>query len=304
MNAPGNEITFVIATKDRPKELQQTLQSIAEQTVKPYEVVVVDGGEKGVENICKNIPGLKIKYLTFTPPSAAAQRNFGIKTAAKDCDLIGILDDDIVLKKGAVESMLVYWEHAGGNIGGAAFNLLNHPDIYAERFKSWDITERLGLYSKTGGKVLHSGFQSLIGVAHKDKFVDWVPSTAVVYIKKVFDEFLFDEWYKGYSYLEDLDFSYSVGKKYKLAVVADAGYYHYPAPSGRGSGYEFGVREVVNRIYFVRKHKELSLFKCFLALKIRQMMSLWIFVKEGKFYFLSRAFGNSVGFLKLILQRN
>ena len=302
MNEKTNIICFVIATKDRPKELRKTLKSLSEQTIKPYEVVVVDGGEKRVENICKNIQRLNIRYLNHRPPSASIQRNIGIGIVNKDCDFIGILDDDIVLKEKAVEFMMAFWKTADKNVGGAAFNLMNHPAIYAEKYKTMRVTEKLGLYSKKGGKVTDAGFQTLIGNVKRNKFVDWLPSTAVIYSKRVFEDFLFDEWYKGYSYLEDLDFSYLVGKKYKLAVVADAGYFHYPAPWGRGSGYEFGVREVLNRIYFIKKHKELSILKCFMALKIRQFMSIWLFLKEKKFYFLSRAFGNSVGFVKSIIQ--
>ncbi len=293
-------IAFVIATKDRPEELRLLLQSLNNQSVFPSEVVIVDGGGKRLGSEFKDFKNLDIKYIQMKPPSATKQRNMGIKAVDENCSFIGILDDDIILEERAVENMMDFWKKADKRIGGAAFNLLNHPELYAEKFKSLGITEKLGLYSKTGGNVLASGFQSLIGTLNESKFVNWLPSTAVVWRKKVFEEFLFDEWYKGYSYLEDLDFSYEVGKKYKLAVVADAGYYHYPASGGRGSGYEFGVREVLNRIHFVNKHSELSLFKCFMALKVRQFMSLWLFIKKRNFYFLSRAFGNSVGFIKTI----
>jgi glycosyltransferase involved in cell wall biosynthesis len=297
-----NRLCFVIATKDRPIKLRNMLKSLVQQTRKPDKVVVVDGGDKLPTKIGDECKNLNIKYIRVYPPSATRQRNMGIKSLDKNCDFIGILDDDIILEEKSVENIMEFWRKIDKDVGGAAFNLMNHTNLYAEKFKSLDITKKLGLYSKTGGKVLPSGFQSLIGRVKKNTFVDWLPSTAVIWRKKVFNNFLFDEWYKGYSYLEDLDFSYAVGKKYKLAVVADAGYYHYPAPSGRGSGYEFGVREVVNRFHFVRKHGELSIFKCFIGLKIRQIMSLWIFIKERKFYFLSRAFGNSVGFFKALFQ--
>ena len=302
MNTECSRICIVIPTKDRPEKLRTVLLSLASQTQKPYKVVIVDGSEKNTVDFLDNFNKLKIKYIKLRPPSATRQRNVGIKAVSKDCDFIGLIDDDVVLEERAIERMMGFWKNADGNVGGAAFNLMNHPEIYAETFKSMRITEKMGLYSKKSGKVTAAGFQTLIGKAKETVFVDWFSSEASVWRKHIFKSYGFDEWFKGYSYLEDLDFSYSVGKKYKLAVVADAGCYHFPASGGRGSGFEFGVKEVFNRLYFVRKHEELSIMKCFLALKIRQLMSVWLFFKERKIYFLSRAFGNSVGLIKSIIQ--
>lgn len=297
----NNNINFVLvaATKDRPQKLKNLLESIQSQTLLPTEIIIVDGGDKSVDYISKDFKNLNIKYMQLRPPSGTKQRNLGIKSAVS-ADLIGIIDDDIVLEKKAIENMLLFWERAPQDLGGAAFNLMNHPNIFAESMKIHPISEKLGLYSKKRGAVLPSGFHTLIGKVEKIKFVDWLPSTAVVYRKKVFEEFLFDEWYKGYSYLEDLDFSYTVGKKYKLAVVPNARYYHFSAHGGRGNGFEFGEREVLNRFHFVRKHKELSSKKCFLALIFRKFISLWVFLKEKDVYFLNRALGNILGFIKIL----
>jgi len=302
MNTKHDKICIVIPTKDRPRKLRSVLQSLVSQTQKPYEVIIVDGSEKSTVDFLNDFNELRIKYLTLQPPSATRQRNFGIKSVSKDCNLIGLIDDDVALEERAIERMMAFWKTSDINVGGAAFNLMNHPEIYAEKFKSMRITEKLGLYSKTGGKVTAAGFHTLIGNVKRNEFVDWFSSGASVWKKHILESYAFDEWYTGYSYLEDLDFSYTVGKKYKLAVVADAGFFHYPASGGRGSGFEFGMKEVLNRLYFVKKHEELSVFKCFLALKIRQLISVWLFLKERKFYFLSRAFGNSVGFIKAIVQ--
>jgi len=302
MKKERHRICIVIPTKDRPEKLRTVLWSLANQTQKPYEVIIVDGSEKNTVGFLNDFDEFKISYMTLQPPSATRQRNLGIKAVSQDCDFVGLIDDDVVLEERAIECMMGFWKNADGNVGGAAFNVMNHPEIYAEKFKSMKITERLGLYSKKRGKVTAAGFQALIGKVKRNVFVDWLSSGASVWRKYIFESYGFDEWYTGYSYLEDLDFSYTVGKKYKLVVVADAGYYHYPAPGGRGSGYEFGMKEVLNRLYFIKKHKELSFLKCILALKVRQLMSVWLFFKERKIYFLSRAFGNSVGFIKSIIQ--
>ena len=38
------------------------------------------------------------------------------------------------------------------------------------------------------------------------------------------EEFKFDEWFTGNAFCDDVDYSYRVGKKYKLMVVKRKGY--------------------------------------------------------------------------------
>ena len=138
--------------------------------------------------------------------------------------------------------------------------------------------------------------------------MSWLHSCAVIYRRKVAEEFGFDDWYQGYSYLEDLDFSYQVGKKYKLAVVAGARFYHYPSPRGREDTYLFGKKEVVNRLHFVSKHRELSLFWCCRELSLfwccfallgRTFLSLAVGISKRDVGYFKRAWGNCVGFFSV-----
>jgi hypothetical protein len=134
-------------------------------------------------------------------------------------------------------------------------------------------------------------------------FVEWLPSGASVWRRGVFDSFRFDPWFDGYSYLEDLDFSYSVGKRYRLAIVAGAGFCHYPSASGRGAAYQFGKKEVQNRLYVVRKH-HLSLPRCYLGLFLRMLMTLGraAACRRTK-HCLGRAWGNCVAICQALLGR-
>jgi hypothetical protein len=129
--------------------------------------------------------------------------------------------------------------------------------------------------------------------------VQWLPSTAVVYRRQVLAENSFDEWYQGYSYLEDLDFSYALGKKHKLAVVPNARFKHYPSEKGRIDPYVFGKREVANRIHFVSKHSDLSLGRCLFALTIRGVLSVFLGLTRFEGKNLKRAWGNVVGLVSV-----
>jgi GT2 family glycosyltransferase len=292
-----NKIALVVATKDRPVELRNMLKSLEVQSYKIDQIIIVDGSEDPIEDVLKEFSTLSMNYIRCIPPSAAKQRNMGIKGVNPDITLIGFLDDDIVLEVYALEKMMEFWEKSSDNVGGAAFNMVNHPTLDASWLKSLPLTEKLGLYSKDRGKVLPSGFQTMIGLVSETTFVQWLPTTATVWRKEIFKKYQLDEWYKGYSYLEDLDFSYQIGKEYRLAVVADARYYHYPASTGRGNNYEFGKKEVTNRIYFVKKHKELSLFKCYLALILRMSISVSLAIRKFKVSYIERALGNIAGLL-------
>jgi len=291
------KISFVIATKDRPDELCRALQSIRHQSRRPDEIIIVDGGSVSIEDVINKFLELNIIYLKSTPPSASRQRNLGIHKVGSSIDLVGILDDDIVFETNAIEKMVSFWEQASSNLGGAAFNLVNHPGLSLGILKRLPFSKTLELYSSEPGVVLKSGFQTMIGYLNKNQFVKWLPSTACVYRKQVFRETCFDEWFSDYSYLEDLDISYTVGKKYLLAVVADANYYHLPATSSRLKAMEFGKREVKNRLYFVKKNKELSLAHCYLDLSLRLLMNLGLSVTSRRLYFAKRAWGNVLGLI-------
>jgi GT2 family glycosyltransferase len=296
MSDASVRMAFVVATKDRPREIDLLLRNLEAQTRRPDEVVVVDGGREPVASICSGIAGFPVRYIRVLPPSAARQRNAGLDAVERDTHYAGFFDDDIVLEKSALERMSRFWREADQRIGGASFNMLNHPVPDWPMLKLSPLAEALGVYSRRRGTVTAAGFQTMIGISRRTVFTDWLPSGACVWRREVFERFRFDEWYEGYSYLEDLDFSYRVGKTYRLAVVADAGYYHFPAAAGRGNGFEFGMREVLNRVHFVLKNPELSLPRCYLALAARTLMTLGAAARDGHpLHDLRRSWGNAVG---------
>ena len=97
--------------------------------------------------------------------------------------LVGFFDDDATLEPFAVERMMAFWREASPDIGGCAFNLVNPPRLRASLFKQSWIAEMLGLYSARSGAVMPSGWQTMIGTVRETAFVDWLPSTAVVWRK-------------------------------------------------------------------------------------------------------------------------
>ena len=286
-----HDISLIVATKDRPDDLRKLLESLRHQTARPSEIVVVDASLEPVESVLAEFPELTTHYFRHWPPSAAAQRNAGIRACGDAATLIGFADDDTTFEPQAFANMLAFWSNASPDLLGAAFNIRNYPPRRNGSLKYSSLTKRLGLYSPRPGSVSPSGWQTIIGELPEAQFVDWLPSTAVVFRREVFDHDVFDEFFDAYSYLVDLDFGYTLSRIGRLAVVANAGFRHFPSTSGRVSARTFGRYEVRNRLYFVRKHC-LSLSRCYLGLGIRLVMSVGSGLAHWNASLLMRAVGN------------
>ena len=288
---PTIDLAFVVATKDRRVDLCTLLESLAAQSRPVRQIVIVDASSEPVDSVVGEYPQLRITYLRHLPPSAATQRNVGVAAVEETIGLIGFFDDDIVLEPDAIEKMAAFWAEAPAEVGGASFNIMNPTPTGGRWLKRSRLCTALGLYRPHTGQVAPSGWQTVMDTVENTCCVDWLPTTAVVWRRDVFRKAHFDDFFEGYSYLEDLDFSFGLGKLYKLAVVSDARYRHYPSLRGRIDLYKFGRIELTNRLYFVRKHG-LSVLRCYLGLGIRLLLTLLDFCRGGKITSLQRACGN------------
>lgn len=319
------KLAVITPTKDRPQDIRKMLHSFMAQSHRPDQVIIVDSSSAPVSAVVDEFPALKINYKRWTEkPSAAGQRNGGIELLQNGIDLVCFFDDDQVLHPDAIEKMLAFWESevlatqgclaesmgvdnnetrrnvTSGDgsltpeekpLGAASFFDASWWDLRPSLLKKSKISEMLGLYTRKPGGVASSGWQSLYyGMVKGNNLdVEWLSSQAIVLKRPILDEFSFDEFFEGYSYLEDLDFSYSISRKYRMTVVADAKFDHFNSPAGRGSRVDFGKIEVRNRRYIVRKHG-LSMASYRLAMFVRFCMSL----RSGDY---ARARGNIRVFL-------
>lgn len=292
------KLAIVVATKDRPAEFERFLKSLNRQDAKEITLFVVESGGRVAEEILKREnPDFPYVYIYSEVSSSTYQRNLGIEKAKKNFEFIAFMDDDIVLYEDSLTKFFEL-EKKYQDVVGFSFTMVNHPPVFMERWKRSYFIRKLGLYSPEPGDIAPSGFQSMILLPEKPLYTKWLPTTCTIWRSFVFELFLFDEWFKGYGYLEDVDFSYTVYKNgYKLLVLPECKYEHLPGESGRGSGFEFGKREVFNRLYFVKKNRELSVYKAYLGLFVRTMISSVDFLKSRRKYDLMRALGNIYGIL-------
>ena len=291
-----HRVSIVVATKDRPSDLRRLLASLATQRRQPDQIVIVDASSQPQSGIVREFPVLRTDYIRHWPPSAAAQRNAGIRACDPSSTLIAFADDDTEFEPDAFAAMLRFWDSASDDVLGASFNIRNYRLSGTQRLKRGRIAAALGLYSARPGGVAPSGWQSITGQVSQTEFVEWLPSGAAVWRRDVLHQHVFDEYFDSYSYLEDLDLSYSIHRKGRLAIVSAAGYSHFPSLGGRVSSRHFGRVEVRNRLYFVRKH-HLSFFRCLLGMLIRFSLTIFAAVTTRDRNMLARAIGNIEGLL-------
>jgi GT2 family glycosyltransferase len=266
------------------------LASVAEQSCLPDQIIIVDGGEETVEDAVKEFPTLSIRYLRVYPPSLAKQRNAGMSAIDSSMTLAGYLDDDLVLEPGSIEAMLTFLEQAPEDVGGARFNIITDPFPRAIWFKSLFLID-----SGERGVILRSGHPTMIGPVAGNKYVRWLSGGATIWLRKVIEEFAYDEWFAGTGYMEDIDYSYRVGTRYKLVVVADARVQHLSYPVRKDRNYLLGKWQTVNRMYFVKKHEDLSVPLCYWSMLGQLLLNFGTGIWKRDSGLIRRAWGNLVG---------
>jgi GT2 family glycosyltransferase len=273
------------------------LKSLAEQARCPIKVAVVASGTKASEEVVAEFRNLAIDYFHVEFGSASGQRNVGLEAVKDDADLIGFVDDDVVFQPGSIESMLAFWQQASEDIGGAGFNFRN--ELAPETARKWALAPVKTFYrlflgkQSQRGRMHRSGFPTPIYPVDETTQVEWLETLAVVFRKRVLERFRWDESYGGYDCVGFVDFTYSIGKQYRLYVVKDAWVTHYSSPIR--NSYILGKKQILNRIYFAQKHPELSLARCLGALVLHTGFNVAVGLMLRDVGYFRRALGNVVG---------
>ena len=282
-------LAIIIPTKDRPESLARLLQSIAIQSTKPAQVIVVDAGAVLAEQVIKEFPQLPIDYIQ-TSASLTHQRNVGLKMLKKEIRFVAFFDDDVELYAQTTGVAMKFLLKSGSEVAAIACNGINY--IRAKTF----FLEKLFLISNDGvGVLLPSGFQSRIWPVDNDYQVQWVMGGATFWRRSIFNSYQFDEWFHGYAHCEDIDFSYRVSQKYKFFILKDAKIVHKTASIEKKSEYSLGKMQVINRLYFVKKSSSLSVPLCYWACSGLFLKNIILGTVSLNCRYLLRGFGVLVG---------
>jgi GT2 family glycosyltransferase len=222
----------IIATKDRPKILAETLESLSRQTRPAAQVYVSVSSPKDAPS------GHSAEVTVLVGvPGGSAQRNTAIRQVPLDVSYIAFFDDDVELHPS-------YLEHA------VSF-LEKNPDVVAIS----------GILLADGNITREAAFALLQRDAtwtRKPSLRDWgshhvlYACNAVVRIWPL-RETMFDENLPLYSYGEDYDLSLRLKKFGRVGRLSNAVGVHLQTLESRVSGKRYGYAMIANNWYFLRK---------------------------------------------------
>ena len=210
--------SIIVPVYNRPDEVEELLQSLTEQELKDFEVVIVeDGSQKPCKDVCDKFADiLDLHYYVKENGGPGQARNYGAERARGEWLII--LDSDVVLPKGylkaieeGVSAPLPHREGQGG--GSAAFGGpdASHPSFTpVQKAISYSMTSFFTTGGIRGGK------------AKLDKFY---PRSFNMGIRR--DVYLQLGGFSKMRFGEDIDFSYRIVEAgYRPQLFPDAWVWH------------------------------------------------------------------------------
>ena len=145
--------SFIIPVYNRPDEVDELLESLCSQTMKDFEVLIVeDGSQTPCKDICDKYTGfLDLHYYLKENSGPGQSRNYGVERAHGD--YVIILDSDVVLPNGylqAVDSAITHQSSAFAAFGGPD---ASHPSFTpVQKAISYSMTSFFTTGGIRGGK--------------------------------------------------------------------------------------------------------------------------------------------------------
>jgi glycosyltransferase involved in cell wall biosynthesis len=223
-------ISVIVPTRNRAKDLAELLATVCEQDVPPYEVIIVDGSQtdstrKVADSFVSRLEsvGCRTKYILESGDGLTSARNQGEQFSSGDA--IMFVDDDTLLDRTVikelanflkdrpialgVQPMLLSPVQAGSNQKPST----NFEDaFYKALMLSYNQDNKMAV-RRSGWSIFPRNLTKIISVQR-------LFGCGCCYRREVFDEQTFDGNLKLWGYLEDLDFSYALYKKNPQSLYA------------------------------------------------------------------------------------
>ena len=228
--------SVVICTRNRRSDLIQCLDSLAIQTQLPQELVIVDSSDTPLQKEAlflkhfsrHRFPTTQLKYI-HTPPGLTRQRNIGIKQASGD--IIYFFDDDVVLEKEYLASMNKAFQSHPEYVGGMGdiININHNVSWKYQWFRRIFLLPR----EQASGQFTWSGMPTHAYGTPRFKSVEVVGGCCMAFRKEALQKEKFDEFFQGYSYMEDADVARRVSRTNPLFFNPYAKLRHNESPIAR-----------------------------------------------------------------------
>lgn len=291
--------SLIIPTRERLDSLNRFFFSINEYIDIFNEILIIDSSLDIIhKKIINNFSKHKNLKVIKSEASSSIQRNIGIQRFNKNNEFIMFCDDDIIFQKNSILNMDKFIKEFPNNIG-YSFNLLEKKNLnYLEKLKKSTFFTKYGFYNKNPGIVCENGWHTKISNIDKNYKATWISTQACIYHSKYINNKIFFDVNLGqYSYLEDLFFSYELGKKGILGISYNSTYLH-PDNIDRTS-INFGIKEVINRYKFVKKNN-LNILKFYITIFLKSFSTL-LQILTFKINLIPKFIGNLVGIILCII---
>lgn len=253
---PNNKtISVIIATKDRKEDLLKFIESLNQQTLFPDEFLIVDASEHAFEaEIRKNISSnYTFKYIKASP-GLTKQRNIGIKES--NGDVLCFFDDDIILEPDYLNVLKESFE-SHPEIGGFSGKTTNVKPLKNWRFFLMQIFNYFFQlpYFEENGQIRKSFFNNNYNLGEEENYIEFTSGCNMAFTKKSLQEVgEFDEKLSTYCYMEDVDISYRITRKYKILYNPKARCIHNHSKTNRLKHFEQGKMLIINQYYLHKKN--------------------------------------------------
>lgn len=252
-------ISALVPTRNRCVPLRRMLDSLAQQSAQPVETIVVDASTNDeTEQLCNtSIFGLatKIIYRRATEVGAATQRNQAIAEASQNT--IGFLDDDILFEPDCLAKLWAALQ-SDPKMGGVNAMITNQRYFPPGRISRLIFQFLHGCAeSSYAGKCIGPALNLLpedCPDLPEIVPVEWLNTTCTLYRREAVPQPLFPTHFTGYSLMEDVTLSLTVGKNWKLANARTALIFHDSQPGDHKSNrVALSKMELVNRHYVMTR---------------------------------------------------
>lgn len=252
----------VICTRNRPELARSAAHQLLDEVGFEH-VVIVDGSdETPAQQLALMLEGVRGVEILRNTPGLARQRNVGAQHVLEttDADLIWWFDDDGDVHSGYRRAITdVFAEDTEGLIGGVGGRVLDdRPRPKGLAAQARNAVKRFFLLYGEEGRVLRSGRNIQVTSPGPVREVEWIQGCAATYRREVLERIRWDDRLIGYSWGEDFDFSYRVGRTWRLMCVPNAVVVNGFSQTGRWSTQQLSATRTVLTHAWVREQSSMS----------------------------------------------
>ncbi len=249
------DISVVIATYNRAKDLTIALKSFSKEVNRLKEVLIIDQSKNDeTKRLIKNLNNNKIKYIYSKTPSLTLARNKGVKKSSIKSKIILFIDDDITLGENYFDKLIEVF-----NLYPCAIGVSGHYFPKDKKINKLEIAVRK-LFCLENWGINEAKVHSVYGASYPYKInkiinSEWLSGFNMAFKKEIFDKDLFDENFSRYGLAEDFEFSSRINKKYPqgLFITPYARIIHHVSTAERMPTEKLAYMNHVNHTYIQSK---------------------------------------------------